>query len=174
MNHSETVDKIYPALLKAQIAMDSASKDSKNPHFRSNFADFSSVLDACKDKLNEEGVLILQPTLLKQLNGADGSIELVDILETTLIHGASGQFISAEIRIICIDKSNPQKLGSAITYAKRYGLQSLIVLPSEDDDGQSNFTEPKPSRPSAAKPQASSPKPVAKPSPKPAKPKPKL
>lgn len=158
-------DKIYPALLKAQAKMDSANKDSKNPHFKSTYADFSAVLDACKEILNTEGIFILQPTIIQQLNGADGAIELVDVLKTRLIHAGSGQEVSSECRIICIDKANPQKWGSAITYAKRYNLQSLIVLPSEDDDGQSNFSEKK--SPKTAKPTPNKPAPKPTPRPKP-------
>jgi len=170
MNTSKEVDKIFPALLSAQKEMEGALKNSKNPHFKSNFADFNSVLDACKASLNNVGVMIVQPTLLKQIVGADGSIELVDILETTLVHADSGQFISAEGRIICIDKSNPQKWGSAVTYAKRYVLQALVVLPSEDDDGNSATPSAKPTPKSSGAPKpngAHAPK-------KPSKPKPKL
>lgn len=137
---SDTTE-IYKALLKAQANMDGALKDSKNPHFKSSFADFNSVLDACKKALNDEGILILQPTVIQQLKNADGTLEVIDVLKTRLIHAESGQEVNSECRIICIDKTNPQKWGSAITYAKRYNLQSFIVLPSEDDDGQSNFTE---------------------------------
>lgn len=158
-------DKIYPALLKAQAKMDSANKDSKNPHFKSTYADFSAVLDACKEILNTEGIFILQPTIIQQLNGADGAIELVDVLKTRLIHAGSGQEVSSECRIICIEKANPQKHGSALTYAKRYNLQSLLVLPSCDDDGQSNFVEKK--KPTTVKPTPAKPAPKPAPRPKP-------
>ena len=160
-------DKIYPALLKAQAKMDSANKDSKNPHFKSTYADFSAVLDACKEILNTEGIFILQPTIIQQLNGADGAIELVDVLKTRLIHAGSGQEVSSECRIICIDKANPQKHGSALTYAKRYNLQSLLVLPSCDDDGDSNRPPDKTNAKSFNKPTPNKPAPKPTPRPKP-------
>ena len=127
MNRSESIIKLSQALLKAQKDMESAKKDSANPFFKSKYADYNAVLEACKGPLNNNGILILQPTSI-----IDGTV----VIETVLIHSDSGEFISATTPIVVAKQNDPQALGSAVTYGKRYGLQSLISLPSEDDDSE--------------------------------------
>lgn len=121
MKTSESIIKIAPAFLKAQKKIEHAIKDGMNPHFKSKFASHEAVIDACKKQLNDEGIAILQPP--------DGMS-----IETILIH-ESGEWFSSLTPIVCKEENNPQALGSAITYAKRYGLQSMVLLPAEDDDG---------------------------------------
>jgi hypothetical protein len=123
---SESIKQIAPALLAAQSKMGAAIKGSKNPFFRSNYADLGAVLEACKELLNENGITILQPT---------GRNEHGTYVETTLLHN-SGEFISSVTPVIFAKEGDPQAQGSAITYARRYGLQSLVSLPAEDDDGE--------------------------------------
>ena len=122
MNKSESIVKISQALIKAQKNIKSVTKDASNPFFKSKYADLASVINACKEELNAEGIIVLQPV--------DGMN-----VETLLLH-ESGEFISASTPIVCKSQNNPQDLGSAITYARRYGLQSMIFLPSVDDDGE--------------------------------------
>jgi hypothetical protein len=126
MQRSESVTKIAGALLKAQKLMGGASKGAANPYFKSKYADYGSVLEACKDLLNENGVVILQPHVSD--NGKN-------FVETLLLH-ESGESISSRTEVICAKQNDPQALGSAITYARRYGLQSLLAMPAEDDDGE--------------------------------------
>jgi hypothetical protein len=121
MKKSESIAKITPAFLEAQQNIESVIKDSNNPYYKSKYADLTSVIEACKDKLNAQGIAILQP-----INGME--------LETILIH-SSGEWYSSTTPIVVKEENNPQALGSAITYAKRYGLQSMVLLPAEDDDG---------------------------------------
>lgn len=121
MTHSESMVTISGALLKAQIKIRSVTKDASNPFFKSKYADLASVINACKEELNAEGITILQP-----IEG--------DRVETVLLH-ESGEWLSSSTRIVCKSENNPQDQGSAITYARRYGLQSFILLPSVDDDG---------------------------------------
>jgi hypothetical protein len=123
MTTSPTIQKIMPALLLAQQAMGSAKKDAKNPFFRSNYADLGSVMEVCKDALNKHGITVLQPVQ-------------DSFVETLLIH-SSGEFMTSFTRIVCKEQNNPQAYGSAITYARRYGLQSMLFIPAEDDDGNS-------------------------------------
>lgn len=130
METSETIGKISAALLKAQRDMESAKKDSSNPFFRSKYADYGAVLEACKGPLNDNGIIILQPHTIVTLSDAS----FVGVVETILLH-ESGEFIKSETEIRCAKANDPQALGSAITYARRYGLQSLVALPAEDDDG---------------------------------------
>ena len=79
--------------------------------------------------MNENGITYLQPLKIKEVAG-----EKVNVVETILLH-ESGEFISSETEVIQKDKSDPQKFGASITYCRRFGLQSLIGLPAEDDDG---------------------------------------
>lgn len=127
MNRSETITKIASALVKAQSTMGNAVKDSKNPFFKSNYADLNSVREACLPALNANGISVLQPTV-----HIDGKA----FVETLLLH-ESGEFISSLTEVICAKPNDPQAHGSGVSYARRYGLQSMVNLGSADDDGES-------------------------------------
>ena len=129
---SDSITKITPAFLKAQTQMGAAKKGESNPFFKSKYADLSAVLEACKSVLNTNGISILQPHIT-EFNPVTG--EELHFVETKLIH-ESGEHFSSKTRIIVAKQNDPQSLGSAISYARRYGLQSLISLPAEDDDGE--------------------------------------
>lgn len=133
MNRSDSIINLSKALLKAQQQMESAKKDSANPFFKSKYADYNAVLEACKGPLNDNGIVILQPTNMR--SNPDGTTQLV--IETTLIHAETGEFISSMSPVVVAKQNDPQALGSGISYQKRYSLQSLISLPSDDDDGES-------------------------------------
>jgi hypothetical protein len=147
MKRSDSVTKIVPALLKAQKLMGGATKGAANPYFKSKYADYGAVLEACKDLLNDNGIAILQPHTFH-----DGK----NFVETTLIH-ESGEYLTSETEVVCSKQNDPQALGSAITYARRYGLQSLLAMPAEDDDGEKAMgrtAAPKQEAPKAAAPAA--------------------
>lgn len=124
MNKSESLKSLAPALLKAQAAIKAALKDSTNPHFKSKYADLSSVIDAVKDALNANGLVFMQG-----IGSADQGVTV----ETMLLH-SSGEWISSVLEIPAT-KQDAQGYGSAITYGRRYGLQSMCGVPAEDDDG---------------------------------------
>ena len=124
MNKSDSIANIAPALVKAQAEIKAALKDSTNPHFRSKYADLSSVVDAVKAPLLKNGISFLQ--------GVHDAVEGVAV-ETMLLH-TSGEWISSTLRIPAV-KQDAQGYGSAITYGRRYGLQSMCGVPAEDDDG---------------------------------------
>jgi hypothetical protein len=124
MNKSETIEKIAPALHKAQGQIKAALKDSTNPHFRSKYADLSSVIEAVKPALQANGITFMQ--------GVHDAVDGVAV-ETMLLH-ISGEWISSVMRIPAV-KQDAQGYGSAITYGRRYGLQSMCGVPAEDDDG---------------------------------------
>jgi hypothetical protein len=130
MKKSDSIVKISLALLKAQKEMEGAKKGSKNPFFKSSYADYNSVLEACKESLNNNGISVLQPHGVK-ITG-DKAVGTVD---TILLH-ESGEFLSSSTLVRASKDNDPQAFGSAVTYARRYGLQSLVSLPSEDDDGE--------------------------------------
>lgn len=132
MKTSESISKVASALVKAQKAMDSAKKDAANPYFKSRYADLPAVIDAIKDALNDNGVVFLQPTL-----AVDGK----NFVETILMH-ESGEFISGLTEVVCAKQNDPQAQGSAISYARRYGLQSMVGLKAADDDGEAAMSRP--------------------------------
>jgi len=108
-NMSETVVDVVKALLSAQKKITVAVKGSDNPYFNSKYADLLAVIDACKDALNENGIVALQPHRV-----VDGD----SYVETLLLH-TSGQWISGLTKIESAKPNNPQAFGSAITYARR-------------------------------------------------------
>jgi hypothetical protein len=127
MNKSETIGKLAAALVKAQIQMRPAIKDSNNPFFKSKYADLKEVIDTVKIPLNSFGITFLQIVEVDEQGR--------QVVETTLLH-ESGEFISGKTLVVTAKQNDPQALGSAITYAKRYGLQAMCGIPTEDDDGE--------------------------------------
>jgi hypothetical protein len=124
LNHSPEIKQIAAALVKAQADIKGAVKDSTNPHFRSKYADLGSIIDAVKAPLLRQGIAFLQ--------GVHDAVDGVAV-ETMLIH-SSGEWISSTLRIPAV-KQDAQGYGSATTYGRRYGLQSMCGVPAEDDDG---------------------------------------
>ena len=116
---------IIEALLKAQKEMWNAIKDAKNPFYKSTYADLNSVREACIPLLNENGIVVLQPMVT-----IDGN----EYVRTVLLH-ESGEMIESFTKILCKAQNDPQAYGSGVTYARRYGLQSLVSIGADDDDG---------------------------------------
>lgn len=125
MKTSDTITKIADALVKAQAAMKPAIKDSRNPHFNSRYADLASVWDAIREPLTTNGLSVIQMV---------GSNELEKTTLTTRVTHVSGEWIESTWQIP-VGKQDPQGLGSAISYARRYALASAIGVVQEDDDG---------------------------------------
>jgi hypothetical protein len=123
---------IATALAKAQANMGKALKQTPNPHFRTKYADLGSVMDACLPALNEAGIALIQPT---------GENEHGRFVETILIHGESGEQLSCRVPLI-VSKNDMQGYGSAVTYARRYGLMSMAGIAPEDDDGNAAAKAP--------------------------------
>jgi hypothetical protein len=124
---SESIAKLTEALSKAQNQIEGAREDSKNPFFKSQYADLSSIWRACKKPLTENGLAVIQTMESKN--------EEI-ILITTLAH-SSGEWIKSSLPVI-VTKRDPQSIGSAITYARRYALAAIAgVCPyNEDDDAE--------------------------------------
>jgi len=127
MKSSNTIVELAKALNKAQAKMGGAVKGAANPYFKSKYADLNSVIEACKEHLNSEGISVIQPVV---------SDETGDHVETILVH-TSGEYIASRMRLKVQKENDMQAYGSAISYARRYGLQSMVFIPSsEDDDGE--------------------------------------
>jgi hypothetical protein len=122
----------YAALAKAQTEMGKALKTAVNPHLRSKYADLGAVMEACFDALHNNGFAIFQPC---------GSDDRGQYVATILAH-ESGDALESRVHLI-IGKNDMQGLGSAITYARRYGLLGMAGIAPEDDDGEAA----KPKRP---------------------------
>ena len=124
MQKSEQINELAAALNKAQAEMSGAKKGAVNPFFKSKYADLNSVVDAVRIPFSENGLSYAQFPLFR-----DGFVGV----ETILMH-TSGQWMSGELMLPMV-KQDPQAAGSAITYARRYALQSVAGIPAEDDDG---------------------------------------
>ena len=124
MNKSDSIKELASALNKAQAEMSGAKKKATNPFFKSKYSDLNSVVDAVRIPFCDNGLSYSQFPLFE--NGCVG-------VETILMH-ESGEWIS-NILMLPMAKQDPQAAGSAITYARRYSLQAIAGIPSEDDDG---------------------------------------
>jgi hypothetical protein len=132
---SEQINEISEGLCKAQGKFGAAIKSSQNPAFRSKYADLSSVIDATLEHLNAEGIIAMQHPALEYKGEGDNREAMITV--TTRLQHKSGQFIESDLSIPAVqrDRFDAQSCGSAITYACRYALQSICLVPREDDDG---------------------------------------
>lgn len=153
MKHSESIAALAGALAKAQLQIEPATKNATNPHFRSHYADLASIWDACRGPLNSNGLSIVQFP-------CDGEVGRTGLC-TMLLH-SSGEYIS-EVVTTRSQKDDPQGLGSALTYLRRYALAAVVgVTATEDDDGNAAST-PANSRVAAPAPRPYIPPPVSPP-----------
>lgn len=125
---SPTITKLAPALLAAQKSMGDAKKDSKNPFYKSTYADLNSVREVAIPALNAQGVSVLQPTIV---------VDQKNYVKTLLLH-ESGEWMCS-ITEIRNTKGDAQSEGSGISYARRYGLQSFLNIGAVDDDAESTM-----------------------------------
>lgn len=126
MNKSENISELAKALSKAQAEMSGAKKSSNNPFFKSKYADLKEVIECVKEPFADNGLSFVQFPISN--DGFAG-------VETVIMH-SSGEWISNEY-MLKVSKNDPQGIGSAITYARRYALQAACGVPSEDDDAES-------------------------------------
>jgi hypothetical protein len=130
VNTSEAIDLIATALAKAQGEMAPAIKDAVNPAFRSKYADLAAVWAACCPALSKHGIATVQDAELRQ--HPDGSLGVS--VTTRLIH-TSGQWIQFGPLTVPMSKQDAHGVGSATTYARRYGLSAALGIVADDDDG---------------------------------------
>jgi hypothetical protein len=121
MEKSASIQNLAKALCSFQSSVGKVKKDSANPFFKSKYASLSNILDAIQDPLASAGLSFSQfPT------GESG-------LTTILMHSESGEFLM-ETYIMRPVKVDPQGIGSAITYQRRYALGAVLGLNIDDDD----------------------------------------
>lgn len=124
---SDSIANVAKALVAAQKEMGNAVKDSKNPFFKSSYADLNAVREAVLPACNANGISVLQLTVF---------LEGRKFVQTMALH-ESGEYISAITEILSVKETDAQAQGSGISYARRYGLQALFNIGAEDDDGNS-------------------------------------
>lgn len=127
------MQELTKALVKFHNSGAAAKKSANNPFFKSKYASLEEVIETVRAEAGKCGLTFTQ---------------LIDFEESrmfviTMLMHESGESMSGRTPILTKDNTDPQKMGSGITYAKRYGLQAAFGLPSEDDDGNS-ASMPKP------------------------------
>lgn len=123
---SDSINELSQALIAAQSLIQPAKKDSVNPHFKSGYASLQSVWDSARAVLAPHGLAISQG--FTESNGESVTVT------TTLVH-KSGQWIRSALTMKP-QRADPQGIGSAITYGRRYGLSAMLgIVADEDDDG---------------------------------------
>ena len=124
---SPEITELSKALIAVQKNLQPAVKDATNPFCKNRYATLNSIMDSCRSALLDNGVLLTQYPIPVE----NGSLGLV----TKLVHAESGQY-QASLAVIPLAKLDPQAMGSAFTYGRRYALSAMLgIVTEEDDDG---------------------------------------
>lgn len=124
MKMSDTIGEIATALSAAQGEIQDAMKGSLNPHFKSKYADLAAIRTVIREPLSKHGLSIVQ---LPRAHSSHVEVE-------TIIMHKSGEFISETLNMP-VSKQDAHGIGSAITYARRYGMSAVLCIATDDDDG---------------------------------------
>lgn len=124
MQTSESIGNLAKALAAVQGSLQPAVKDADNPFFKTKYADLSSVWNSCRELLSKNGLAVIQGNSI----GHDGTV----VVETMLTH-TSGEWVRSELALP-LAKHDPQGVGSAVTYGRRYGLAAIIGVVADVDD----------------------------------------
>lgn len=123
MRTSESIDQVAGALASAQGEYTAAIKNKKNPHFGNWYADLSSIFEATRPALSKHGLALAQfPEVV------EGRVKVISLLAHK-----SGQWLEDTLSLKPAGDT-PQAVGSAITYAKRYGAEAILGISGEDED----------------------------------------
>jgi hypothetical protein len=110
---------IWFKLWKAKQEIEAVKKNAKNPHFKNNYADINAIIEAVEPVLLKYNLILIQPI-------QDGKVF------SMIVDCETGISVDSWMDLPPI--TDPQKIGSAVTYFRRYTLQSLLSLQAEDDD----------------------------------------
>jgi hypothetical protein len=116
---------LHTAMAAAFGEIEAATKAANNPHYKTKYADIGAVIDAIKPALIKHGLFFTQHPQPSE----DG------VTVETVLHHASGESLSLGSLYLPASKRDAQGFGSALTYARRYALQTAFGVPTEDDDG---------------------------------------
>lgn len=120
--------ELFNAVANFQMECPKISKDANNPFFKgSKYATLPHILNVITPILKKNGLVIVQPVINT-------------CVVTKLIHIDSGQILESVYDIVCKDASNPQQIGSAVSYARRYSISSILNLNIDDDDDGNSAT----------------------------------
>lgn len=130
---SASLGELAGALAKAQGAMKPAAKSAENPFFKSSYADLPACWEAARVALSSNNLAVIQTT----------SMHGPQVLLVTLLAHSSGEWIRGELPVNPT-KNDPQSMGSAMTYARRYSFCAItgVTAEDEDDDGNAGSTPP--------------------------------
>jgi hypothetical protein len=123
MDRSQSIQNLTQGLAKFHAMVGRISKDGKNPFFKSNYATLPHILNEIAEPMEKAGLVI------SQFPNGDG-------LTTMLIHADSGEFILSTYTLQVVRQNDPQAQASAISYARRYAISSVLNLSITDDDGE--------------------------------------
>lgn len=126
---TEEIKDLSAALVKVQAGLSHAKKKENNPFFKSKYAGLPDVIDASRKLLTDNGLAVTQVTNYD-------FVDMRPVLITQLTH-SSGQWIRGYYPIVSV-KQDPQSIGSAMTYARRYTYMAIIGLAAEDEDNDGN------------------------------------
>lgn len=121
---SESTVEITKALATLQGELKPVNKASVNPYYKSKYADLSAIWESVRELLHSNGLAVAQLPQEKE-----GHI----YLETLLLH-TSGEWLSSSLLVTPGKPNDPQAVGSALTYARRYALSAMLGVCSEEDD----------------------------------------
>lgn len=129
---NQTDNKAIQALFKIQKKLYGEGhffkKQGKNLHFKSKYLQLPDLLAQVVPLLHDEGCMLVQGT--KHSDNPD-----IAIITTLIIHVESGDEWYNDIDLP-VSKLNPQEMGKAVTYGRRYGLEPIFGIPTKDDDGE--------------------------------------
>lgn len=129
MNKSESIKEIAGALSNFNSEVRNISKDRTNPHLKNEYSSLDHIIEECKPLLSKNGLSVMQFP-----SEDDGQVAVVSLL----LH-KSGEWIETPAIKLRPVKSDPQGVGSAITYGRRYGYAALLSLSlGDDDDGNAS------------------------------------
>jgi hypothetical protein len=111
--------KLYKKLAELKKEVGAISKDETNPFFKSKYFDINGLIEHLEPLFEKNGLLLLQPIKNNKV-----STQIIDV--------ETGEMIESVLDFEL--KTDPQKVGSEITYYRRYTLQSLLGIRAEDDD----------------------------------------
>lgn len=132
MQRSDTIGKLAVALVAAQAELKTVTKDAVNPHFKNKYASLDTIIEHVRPVLAKHSLAIVQGATTPDRD-EQGRVTAFT-LETMLVH-ATGEWISGAT-VMPLAKVDPQGVGSAMTYGRRYGISALLCLATdEDDDG---------------------------------------
>jgi len=134
MERSDTIAELTKALSKMQGALKSVPKDSTNPFFKMRYASLDAIWDIVRKPLTDNSLCLVR-TPKEDYKGKL-------YLETLLLH-SSGEWIKAELPLNA-KANDPQSIGSAITYARRYSLSAMLGISADEDDDAEAATDKKP------------------------------